>query len=226
MTQSKRKTQKDKRRAQQAQANHNKWMRIGGMVFLALVLLGAIGVWRSNATATNESQITAVSPNLDGAANAPVHIIEYADFGCSACQGWHKAGIKAQLQQDYGDQISFEFRHFPVITNQSPKAAEASQCAAEQDAFWPYHDILYEQAGSGQLQIENLKMFAGILELDQAKFDQCLDSGQYRSLVSQHQQAALNAGARGTPSFYVNGEAVISPSYQTLASVIEGQLAN
>lgn len=226
MAQSKRKTQKDKRQAQQAQANHNKWMRIGGMVFLVLVLLGAIGVWRSNTTATNESQITAVSPNLDGPATAPVHIIEYADFGCSACQSWHKTGVKAQLQQVYGDQISFEFRHFPVITNQSPKAAEASQCAAEQDAFWPYHDILYEQAGSGQLQIENLKMFAGIVELDQAKFDQCLDSGQYRSLVSQHQQAALNAGARGTPSFYVNGEAIISPSYQTLASVIEGQLAN
>jgi len=222
----KRKQLKAKRQEKQKQANHNKWLRIGGVVFLVVVVLLAIGVWRSNATTTNENQITAVSPNLDGSINAPVQIVEYGDFGCHACQAWHNAGVKAQLQQVYGEQISFEFRHFPVITNQSPKAAEASQCAADQDAFWPYHDILYEQAGSGQLQIENLKMFAGILELDQTTFDQCLDTGQYRGLVSQHQQAALNAGARGTPSFYVNGEAVISPSYQTLSSVVEGQLAN
>lgn len=217
---------KSKRREQQAAANRNKWLRIGGMAFLAIVVLFAISVWRSNTTATNENQITAVAPNLDGPANAPVQIVEYADFGCQSCQGWHNAGIKEQLQQVYGEQISFEFRHFPVITNQSPKAAEASQCAAEQDEFWAYHDTLYEQAGSGQLQIESLKMFAGLLGLNQVQFDQCLDSGQYRSLVAQHQQAAVNAGARGTPSFYVNGKAVISPGYQTLAGVIEQQLAN
>ena len=65
--------------------------------------------------------------------------------------------------------LIFRFRHFPVITRQSPKAAEAGGCAAEQDRFWQYHNFVYEQTPRGALSISELKGYAtiqrpGILE--------------------------------------------------------------
>ena len=119
----------------------------------------------------------------------------------------------------------FEFRHFPVITAQSPKAAEAGQCAAEQGAFWQYHDYIYEQTTEGTLRVSELKSYATAIGLDQTSFDSCLDSGKYRDYLARDQRAAVEAGSRGTPSFYVNGEAAF-PSYEGMAGVIEGILAN
>lgn len=56
------------------------------------------------------------------------------------------------------------FRHFPVITRQSPKAAEAGQCAAEQGRLWDFHDYIYEQIPQGALAVDQLKTIRQILD--------------------------------------------------------------
>ncbi|MFQ5419560.1 MAG: DsbA family protein, partial [Anaerolineae bacterium] len=164
-------------------------------------------------------------PNLLGPADAPVRIVEYGDFGCPSCRAWHNSGIREQLVAAYGDQIAFEFRHFPVITAQSPKAAEAGQCAAEQGAFWAYHDYIYEATPQGALGTRDLKDYAAAIGLDQPSFDTCLDSGKYRSFVAQQAQLARQDGARGTPSFFING-APASFSFQGMSAAIEQIIAN
>ncbi len=225
-TSNKRISKKAQRQAERARATRMKQIRYGGITFIFIATVIGLLMWRNASKVPLDELLETTPPNLAGAANAPIQIMEFGDFGCPACRAWHNAGIKAQLQAEYGDQVSFEFRHFPVITANSPKAAEAAQCAAEQDSFWSFHDFVYEQAGEPSLTNSSLKGYATQLDLDQATFDSCLDSGKYESYVFNDAQAARTAGARGTPAFLVNGQLAPSPSYENLSSLIQAALGN
>jgi len=194
----------------------NNLLIVGG--FIAGLLLVLLFSWQ---TINGRSSIER-APNLIGNIDAPVHIIEYGDFGCTACRNLHESGAMEQLAEQFGDDISIEYRHFPVITAQSPKAAEASECASEQGAFWTYHDYLFEEASQG-LGVPALKEYATAVNLDSAAFDQCLDSDKYEDVVETDEMAALTAGARGTPTVLVNGQRVTS-TYENIADAIHAAL--
>jgi protein-disulfide isomerase len=154
-----------------------------------------------------------------------VTIVEYGDFGCPSYRAWHNAGILERVQAAYGDQVRFVWHDFPVITAQSPKAAEAAQCAYDQGFFWEYHDLLFERARS--LSAGDLKSYAGELGLDTTAFDQCLDSGQHRAIVENDLQDAMQRRFRGTPSFLVNEQPLAGPpTFEYLQSLIEPILLN
>ena len=158
-----------------------------------------------------------------GSDSAVVTIVEYGDFGCPSCRAWHNAGIFEQVQAAYGDVVRFVWRDFPVITPQSPKAAEAAQCVYDQGYFWEYHDLLFEQAAS--LRVGDLKGYAENLGLDTAHFNQCLDSGQHKATVEKDLQDAYRHRFRGTPSFLVNEQPLAGPpNFQTLQTLIEANL--
>ena len=218
-------SKKTQLRAGRAQEKRMKQIRYGG--FLLIVVLGIIGlvVWRSANAVPLDELIEETLPLLDGSETAVIRIIEYGDLGCSACRAWHNAGIKEQLQQDFGDQVAFEYRHFPVITPNSPDAAEAAQCAAEQNAFWPFHDYIYENLPAyPPLDRDSLKEYATSVGLDRNTFDACLDSRKYKSYVSSQAQDARSAGARGTPTFLVADQLVALPSYENLSQLIRSAL--
>jgi protein-disulfide isomerase len=204
----------------QNQAKRLKRVRILGIVGIVILAGAALVFWRNASRVPASEAAALVAPNRIGPENAPVQIVEFGDFGCHSCRAWHNAGIKEQLLAEFGEQISVEFRHFPVITRQSPQAAEAAQCAAEQDAFWPYHDFIYEQTPEGALSQGDLQSYAAAIGLDQAAFDSCLESGRFRELVQQDLRAAQDAGARGTPTFLINGQQAF-PSYQSMSATIQ-----
>ena len=112
---------------------------------------------------------------------------------------------------------------FRQVIKTFPKAAEAAQCAAEQDRFWQYHDFVYEQTPLGALSISELEGYAAAIGLNSEQFDQCLDSGKYRDYVSRDQAAAVVAGARGTPTFYINGE-IVDFFYESMEAKIVQEL--
>lgn len=217
-----RKQQRQAARAKEARKKQIRYASFGMIVILAIVAL----VLRRNAGVVPAEELAAVvEPNLEGSANAPVQVVEYGDLACSACKQWHNLGIKEQLKADFGDQVNFEFRHFPVITATSPKGAEAAQCAAEQDAFWVFHDYIYENLEDyPNLGTDRVKEIATAVGLDREAFDSCVDSGKYRDFVTQTIRDAQAAGARGTPTFFINGEQTF-PSYDAMAATI-GQILN
>ena len=166
----------------------------------------------------------ASDPSL-GSPSAKVTVIEYGDFGCTTCRGWEQAGVLKQIVAAYGDQVHFVWRDYPIITAQSPQAAEAGQCAFDQGRFWQYHDLLYTKAPA--LSIGDLKTYAVQLGLNAARFDQCLDSGQDKAKVDQSMAEARGYGFIGTPSFIVNGQKVIGPaSFSQFKSMIDPLLKN
>ena len=108
--------------------------------------------------------------------------------------------------------VRFGYLHFAFLGPESQWAAEASECAAEQDAFWEYHDRLFDgQSGENQgaFSKDNLKQFAADLGLDTQDFDACLDSGKYASTVEDETQTTQSLGVRSTPTFLVNGRPIV-----------------
>jgi len=165
----------------------------------------------------------ASDPSL-GSPSAKVTIIEYGDFGCPTCRGWEQAGVLKQIVATYGDQVHFVWRDYPIITAQSPQAAQAGQCAFDQGKFWQYHDLLYAKAPA--LSVNDLKSYAAQIGLNTTQFNQCLDSGQDKAKVNQSMAEARGYGFIGTPSFIVNGQKVIGPaSFNQFKSVIDPILA-
>jgi protein-disulfide isomerase len=213
------------RREQQRRAGRMRLIRFGGIVILILVVLGAVGFYRASTAPSVEVSEEIMPANIDGSADASVSIVEFGDFGCPSCRAWHNSGIKSALQDEFGDQISFTFRQFPVITPRSPDAAEAAQCAAEQGRFWAYHDYIYEQTSQGALSDQDLSNYAAAIGLDSAQFEGCYDSDKYQSYVNRDRQAAFSAGAAGTPTFFINGQQV-SFSFETMAAVINQELGS
>ena len=115
-------------------------------------------------------------------------------------------------------------RDYPIITAQSPQAAEAGQCAFDQGKFWQYHDLLYAKAPA--LSINDLKSYAAQLGLNTTQFDQCIDLGQDQAKVNQSIVEACGYGFIGTPAFIVNGKKVIGPaSFTQFKSMIDPILA-
>jgi protein-disulfide isomerase len=154
------------------------------------------------------SKISAVSNSdyIRGDKNAPVTLIEYSDFQCPFCKR-HVPTI-SQLLSDYEGKVRFVYRHFPLnsIHPNAQKAAEAFECAGEQNKAWEMHDVMFDNQSA--LAVTNLKSYAGNLGLSQGQFDDCLDSGKYASKVNQQAQEAQAAGITGTPGTFVNDQLV------------------
>jgi protein-disulfide isomerase len=122
--------------------------------------------------------------------------------------------------------VRLGYWHFVFMSPESQTAAEASECAADQDAFWEYHDLIFEKDTQRiAFSKENLKLFAGELGLDQASFDQCLDSGKYTSLVQGQTSLAQQIGVQSTPAFLINAQAMLGAQpFESFQQVIESQL--
>jgi protein-disulfide isomerase len=159
-----------------------------------------------------------------GPADAPVTIVEFSDFQCPYC-GRAEATVK-QVLDNYKDKIRFVFRDYPLsqIHPFAAKAAEASECAHEQGKFWEFHDALY--ADQSKLSVPDLEATAARLGLNADSFKKCLDTGKYTEEVNKDTADAQKAGVNSTPSFFINGIAVVgAQGYQAFADVIDRELA-
>ena len=140
------------------------------------------------------------APRL-GQENAPVQIVEFADYECPYCQKVNDD--LARVREQFGTNVSVVFKDFPLPMHPlAEKAAEAARCAGVQGKFWEFHDSLFE---TKKLQISYLKEEARKLKLDTARFDQCLESGEQTAAVRNDSQEGLRLGIQGTPSFFING---------------------
>jgi protein-disulfide isomerase len=179
--------------------------------------------------ATLSTPVIADRPNPHiGPLDAPVTIVEFGDFACPACGVWNESGILEKVMDKYGDQVRFVWADFPPVSLDSSKAAEAARCAYDQGKFWEYHDYLYSHMEV--LGINDLKVYANLLGLNQTQFDQCLDSGARKTEVSNDFRDAVSRHVGVLPTFYIQSalsetRLVGPPSYELLVSVIDPILA-
>jgi protein-disulfide isomerase len=157
-----------------------------------------------------------------GSPDSPVQIVEFSDLECPACKSAHPT--VQRLKDTYGDQIGFQYYHFPLssIHPFAQKAAEAVECANDQGAFWEYIDAAF--VASPSLQPKNLKSIASDLGLNTELFNACLDSRAKRSVVQQNVQVGNTMDVRGTPTFFINRQKVDNWNYGNMAAIIDAQL--
>ena len=141
-----------------------------------------------------------------GTAGAPVTIIEFSDFECPYCK--RTVPILKELLERYPGKLKLVYRDFPGPNHQQAlPAAEAAQCAAEQNRFWDYHDALFtRQAQAGRW---NFSALAQDLGLHASLFEACMKGNRYREEVLQDLQDGLKLGITSTPTFFINGRPLI-----------------
>lgn len=161
---------------------------------------------------------------VTGPEDAPITIIEFADFQCPFCQR-HFLETYPQLVAQYGDQIRFVYKDFP-LTNIHPEAypaAVAAQCALEQDKFWEYHDLLF--GGGLELGQDAYTAYAQDLGLDMDRFAACVEEDRYAEDITADTAAARNINVGATPTFFINGIAIEGAMpFDVFAQIIDYEL--
>jgi protein-disulfide isomerase len=157
-----------------------------------------------------------------GPANAPITIIEFSDFNCPYCRQFNQVTFQA-LMDAYPNQIRFVYRDFPITSQESFYAAEAAECAADQNAYWDFHDALF--SGKYDLGRDSYERIAKTLGLDSDALLACVDSGKYETEVQNDARDAAGLGVTGTPTFFVNGIPLVGAQpLEQFTRVIDGEL--
>jgi protein-disulfide isomerase len=141
--------------------------------------------------------------HIRGPADAAVTLVEYGDLECPYCG--QAEGVIREILTDFGD-LRYVWRHLP-LTDVHPRAqlaAEATEAAAAQGAFWPMHDLLLEH--QDELAPKDLIRHAEGLGLDVNSFTEDLRNHRWGERVAADVESADLSGVAGTPSFFVNGQ--------------------
>lgn len=179
-----------------------------------------------------ESTPPAVVPDVavegrpaQGDADAPVTIVEFTDYQCPYCGAFARDTEDALLDA-YGDDVRFVVRHFPITGSHqyAQKAAEAAECAFDQDRFWEYHDVLF--AHQDALDEASLRRYAKEVGLDTRVFAACLASGEKAAVVATDQADGQRYGVSATPTFFINGQRFVGAKpIDEFEQVVDGLLA-
>ena len=158
-----------------------------------------------------------------GGKNALVTIVEWSDFECPFCSRANPT--ISQIQKEYGDKVAIQFRHQPLSFHKNAMpAAKASMAAHKQGKFWQYHDKLFENQKA--LTGPDLEKYAGELGLNVSKFKADMASPAIEAQVKKDMADGGKYGARGTPTFFVNGVPVRGAQpFSAFKTVIEKELA-
>jgi Na+/H+ antiporter NhaA len=148
-----------------------------------------------------------VDPDRDhirGSDTAPVTLVEYGDYQCPYC-GQAEVVVR-ELLESFGDDVRYVWRHLPLndVHPDAQTAAEATEAAAAQGAFWQLHDRLL--ADQGRLTFTDLLGDAAELGLDVERFSREIERREYLSRVGEDVASADASGVAGTPTFFINGQ--------------------
>lgn len=163
-----------------------------------------------------------------GNVDAPVKIIEYYSYLCGYCKIFEDE-TKPRIMENYitTGKAKFILRPFPPY-----ELGQAVLCAKEQDKFLEYHNYLFDNIENLE-KVDDLKTFAKDVGLNESKFNECYNSGKYKSRteewykqgMSDMEKANIPSDQRGTPAFFINGEAIIGAQpYEKFVEAIESKL--
>jgi protein-disulfide isomerase len=185
------------------------WWIVGLIaVIVGIGLIAAIGL-----PSTGAPRTTTTSGKVQGLATAPITLEEYADFQCPACGAFARDTLK-QIEEKYvkNGTVKIVFHQFAFVGEESIRAAEASECANEQNKFWEFYDTLFaNQTGENQGAFADDKLagFARGLGLDMAAFSMCFSSGKYRASIQSEMAEGQSRGVSSTPTSFINGKKLV-----------------
>ena len=180
------------------------------------VVLTTLVLWRANTSlesgSTNPGSV--IIPDWEsfsdgghriGSPDAPITIVEFGAYQCRYCR--EAEPHLSAIRRKYGHRVAFVFRHFPLVSESiSYAAARAAECAGEQGAFWPFHELLFAsrdwQNDDPLDAFDRMSMDLGIP--DDAAFRKCIRVSSPVPAIAADLAAAERLGVSGTPAFLVN----------------------
>jgi protein-disulfide isomerase len=204
-------------------------------VVAAIALIGVANLLRGdggNSTSNGSIVIPEHTAPVDGLtlgrADAPITIYEYSDFQCPFCAKV-AAEVVPRLDTDYlaTGKAKLIFKNFAFLGDESRWAAEAAACAGDQEKFWEYHNKLFEEQNGenkGAFKVENLKLFAQDIGLNQGDFNTCFDEGKFTGQIADEISEAERRGVNSTPTFFV-GQDPVDSTYDAISKAIDAALA-
>jgi protein-disulfide isomerase len=233
------------RREQKKPSKRGKRLRLAVMVTgmaaatVAVVILIVLSqtLWASDGGSTSAEFIIPTPRPADipregttlGNPDAPLTIVEYSDFLCPFCTQ-AALEIVPQIEEEYvaTGKVKLVWKQFPSVQlhgEAAVTAAEASECAAEQNAFWEYHDALFLNNARVVFNTDNLKRLAQELNLDTEAFNTCLDEGRYTDKVADDYNEGRRRQVTGTPTFFVGQTEVVGARpYSDFKTTIDDEL--
>ncbi|MEI5099086.1 DsbA family protein [Streptomyces sp. PmtG] len=161
----------------------------------------------------------AKDPLGQGKADAPVVMIEFADFKCGFC-GKFARDTEPELVKKYVEKgtLRIEWRNFPIFGEDSERAARGAWAAGQQGRFWQFHEAAYadgaKEKGFGEGRLKELAREAGVKDVP--RFLRDVESDAARSAVKKDQDEGYKLGATSTPSFLVNGRPLAGAQPQSV----------
>jgi protein-disulfide isomerase len=156
-----------------------------------------------------------------GPDDAPVTVIEFSDYLCPHCR--KAMTVAGRIRDEYRGLIRWVYMDFPLEIHPGAKEiARAPRCARDQGKFWEFHERLL--AAEGRLGPSDLEALAGALGLDVGRFRTCMAGTGHADEVERDMAEGIAAGVSATPTFLVNGKALVAPSYVDLKRAVERAL--
>jgi protein-disulfide isomerase len=212
----------------------------GMWLILPLVFLMGLGsgwlIWGRDASGANANTAVSVNQNVKrytvpidgnpslGPEDAPITIVEFSDYQCPYCVRWYKE-VHKRLLDTYKDKVRFVYRDFPLEFHpEALPAAEAANCAGEQNAYWPYYDALFGE--KYPLGNQAYSQYAIELGLNTDQFQKCLSEHRYASEIQADIKFAYSVNVTSTPTFFINGLAVVGAQpFEVFQQIIDKELA-
>ncbi|MBI2475002.1 DsbA family protein [Candidatus Uhrbacteria bacterium] len=183
-----------------------------------------------NGTEPTPEAVPVVSDDdhIRGDKNSPITVVEYSDFECPFCGRFHPT--MQQVMTDYSGKVRWIYRHYPLSFHPDAlPAANAAECASEQNKFWEYADKLF--ANQDSLGDDFYKQTATELGLNVSQWQTCFDNSKYSDKIETQYQGGVSSGVTGTPgSFIIDQDGNAIPikgalPYSSVSAAIDQLLA-
>lgn len=164
---------------------------------------------------------------VEGSNEAPITVIEYADFQCPGCQAaWLLTvqDLKERLVKP--GTVKYIFRDFPLdLHDKARQAHHAAACADEQGLFWPMHDQLFANQNQWSLSAgvgeRFFREYAETIGVNVEEYDACMGEGRYRGRIQAMYESGIALGVSSTPTMIVGDQMFGGLTYDQLKRVVD-----
>lgn len=187
----------------------------------AIVIIGLIIFNQNNSRvsviAITPTPYSQVDRNSMGDPNAPVKVDIYSDYQCPYCKKLSDELLPTLIEKYVNTgQVYLTYHSFVIIGPESINASSGAYCAADQNQFWQFHEILFANwtgENVGDYTSKKIKAFAESLGLDTKAFNECYDSGKAQQQIDADSAAGEAIPLTYTPSVLINGKLDDGPNY-------------
>ena len=149
-----------------------------------------------------------------GSPKAPLRITEYIDFQCPACA--KGATLLREYTGKYPSQVYFEVKYFPLprIHQHALKSAVYAECAARQNKFWAFQDLLIKKQSQWARLLNAEPMFQEMAQsanLNLGELEACVNRDDIKVLIFREKSEGKSLGVNSTPTYFVNGKMIVGP---------------